>query len=280
MAEDGTRGEAEAADGDRFAARLAAELPRLAGVAARLVRDPDQAEDCAQETIVAAWRRRDQLRDPEALRGWLRRSLVNRIIDRSRRHHAELDIDRVEADWQDDAYSVEPERGLERAETREELEDALARLPVMYRVPLVLHDALGWTAPDIAAAMDIGLPAAKARLRRGRMQLVTALAADDGRRRASLAQPMRCWQARRHVSSYLDGELQPSVRSRVESHLAACPTCPPLYASLVGVRATMGSLRDSDGVVDDGVAARIRERLAAERVPGFGSGVEPGKEQE
>ncbi len=194
-------------EGDAFAARLAAELPWLVRLATRLVTDSDQAEDCAQETIVGAWRRRDQLRDSSALPAWLRRSLVNRIIDRSRRHHDELDVDAVEGDWRDDSYSVQPERVLERAELRDELQDALARLPVIYRVPVILHDAIGWTASEIADAMEIGLPAAKQRLRRGRMMLVNALASDDARRRASLAQPIRCWQARRHVSAYMDGEL-------------------------------------------------------------------------
>jgi RNA polymerase sigma-70 factor (ECF subfamily) len=262
--EDGERRPARPADANEFADALAGELPRLVHLAARLVRDPDQAEDCAQETIVGAWRRRDQLRDSAALGAWLRRSLVNRIIDRSRAHHDELDIDAVEADWRDDRYSVAPERVLERAELRDELEDALARLPVIYRLPVVLHDVLGWTAVEIGAAMSAGLPATKQRLRRGRMMLVSALAEDDERRRASLAQPLRCWRARRHVSAYLDGELDAPTRTAVEAHLETCPTCPPLYASLVGVRATLGGLRDPDTVVEEAIADRIRLRLAAE----------------
>lgn len=153
---------------------------------------------------------------------------------------------------------------LERAELREDLEDALARLPVIYRVPVVLHDVLGWSGPEIARTMDAGLPATKQRLRRGRMMLVSALAADDERQRASRSQPLRCWRARRHVSAYLDGELDPAVAHAVEAHLETCPTCPPLYASLVGVRATLGGLRDPDTVVEDAIAGRIRARLGAE----------------
>jgi RNA polymerase sigma-70 factor, ECF subfamily len=251
-------------EGDAFAARLVEELPRLVRIATRLLSDADLAEDCAQDTVIGAWRRRDQLRDPAALPAWLRRSLVNRIIDRARSHHEELDIDAVEADWREDRYSVLPERVLERAELRDELEDALARLPVIYRVPVVLHDALAWTGPEIAHAMDIGLPAAKQRLRRGRMMLVSALADDDPRRRASLAQPLHCWRARRHVSAYLDGELDDATRRSVKDHLESCPTCPPLYASLVGVRATLGGLRDPDTVVEGAIAERIHVRLAGE----------------
>ncbi len=257
---------------------LLAELPWLVRLATRLTRDVDQAEDCAQETLVAAWRRYDQLRDPAALRGWLRRTLVNRIIDRSRAHHAELDIGAVELDWADDAWTVAPERVLERAELRDDLEDALARLPVILRVPVVLHDALGWTGPEIADTLGIGLPAAKQRLRRGRMTLVSALAEDDARRRASLAQPLRCWRARRHVSAYLDGELDRSTAAAVETHLASCPTCPPLYAALVGVRARLEGLRDPDTVIEDAVSERIRARLgrpAGASATGTGIGGEP-----
>lgn len=241
---------------------LFAELPWLVGLATRLTRDPAVAEDCAQETLIAAWRRYDQLRDPGALRGWLRRTLLNRIIDRARVHHAELDITDVERDWADDTWTVQPERVLMRAEQHEDLEDALACLPVILRVPVVLHDALGWTGAEIAAALGIGLPAAKQRLRRGRMMLVSALAEDDARRQASLAQPMRCWKARRHVSAYLDGELDAPTAHAVETHLESCPTCPPLYTTLVGIRSRMEGLRDPDTVVERDVAERIRQRLS------------------
>jgi len=247
---------------DQFAARLAIEAPWLVRLAARLVRDDAEAEDLVQETVLVAWRRRAQLRDPDALRGWLRRSLVNRVVDRSRRHAPPLlDFAVVEADWRDDDFTVDPEKVLERAELRDELEDALVRLPVIYRVAVVLHDALGWTGTEVAHAMRTGLPAAKQRIRRGRMMLVHALASDDAKRRASLQQPMRCWQARRQVSAYLDGELAAVPAASVEAHLAGCPTCPPLYASLVGIRAAMGGLRDPDSVVEEEVAARIMRRL-------------------
>lgn len=258
-------GERETAP-DQFAADLAVEAPWLVRLATRLVRDPGEAEDLVQETVVAAWKRRNQLRERAALRGWLRRILVNRIVDRSRRTTPQLlDFATVEADWRDDDFTVDPERVVERAELRDELEDGLVRLPVIYRVAVVLHDALGWTGPEVAEAMGIGLPAAKQRVRRGRMILVHALAEDAAKRRASLEQPMRCWRARRLVSAYMDGELQPEPRAGVEQHLASCPTCPPLYASLVGIRAAMGGLRDSDSVVEEETARRIVAQVSARR---------------
>lgn len=74
-------------------------------------------------------------------------------------------------------------------------------------------------------------------------------------------EPLRCWRVRRHVSAYLDGELDAGTRSAVEAHLESCPTCPPLYAGLVGVKASLGGLRDPDTVVEAAIAGRIREHL-------------------
>ncbi len=88
------------------------------------------------------------------------------------------------------------------------------------------------------------------------------LAEGADRRRALDGVPLSCWEARRHVSDYLDGHVDGSLARALETHLAGCPTCPPLYTSLVGVRASLGGLRDRDDVVPEGVASRIEQRLA------------------
>ena len=54
------------------------------------------------------------------------------------------------------------------------------------------------------------------------------------------------------------GELSAGERARLERHLESCPTCPPLYASLVGVREKLGGLRDPDTVVPPTLAEQIR----------------------
>ena len=153
---------------------------------------------------------------------------------------------------------------VERAETRQELEDALVRLPVIYRTMVVLHDAEEMTVAQIADIQGVGLPAAKQRLRRGRMMLVDALAQGRARRDALSGVPLRCWDAGSKVSDYLDDGLPASDRVLVERHLEACPTCPPLYAALVGTRAALGALRDADNVVPSSLADRIKELLVHE----------------
>ena len=93
------------------------------------------------------------------------------------------------------------------------------------------------------------------------MALVTELARNAERRVALDGVPLRCWDARRLVSDYLDGELATADAEGVEAHLATCPTCPPLYAGLVEARAGLTVLRDPDSVIDPRTAERLRRHL-------------------
>ena len=138
------------------------------------------------------------------------------------------------------------------------------RLPVIYRTAVVLHDAEGMTVAEIGDVQGVGLPAAKQRLRRGRMMMVDALEQGRERRAALRGVPLRCWEARGKVSDYMDDDLPAPERALVERHLETCPTCPPLYASLVGTRAALGALRDADTVVPVALAGRINELLTRE----------------
>jgi RNA polymerase sigma-70 factor, ECF subfamily len=245
---------------------LAQHIDALYRFALSTVRDPHRAADLVQETLIRAIERQEQYRGDAPLGAWLRRILHNLAIDGARRSSREVVVEEVEDDWRDDAYTVDPAAVAERTQTREELEDALARLPYIYRVPVVLHDAEGWTVREIAELQSIGIPAAKQRLRRGRMALVSALAEGHDRRHILEGVPMRCWDARQHVSDYLDGTLDTSLARVVEAHLEVCPTCPPLYAALVGTHQRMTELRDPDTVIPPDLERRIqgimRERTA------------------
>jgi len=236
---------------------LVDEIPTLYHFARVLVRDEHLAADLTQDTLMRAIERSHQYSGHAPLGAWLKRILRNLATDRARRSAHEILVDEVEASWRDDEYTVDPASVVANASTREELDDALARLPFILRSTVLLHDTEGWTVREIADLEQIGLPAAKQRLRRGRMALVCALAAGAARRHALKGVPMRCWDARQHVSEYLDGRLDVDTARMVEAHLERCPTCPPLYAALVGVHDAVGALRDTDSVVPPVVARRL-----------------------
>jgi DNA-directed RNA polymerase specialized sigma24 family protein len=172
------------------------------------------------------------------------RSSVHRCRAKSR-----VSVEEVDTLWRNKRYSVDASAVVEQAETGDELRDALVHPPVSYRSVVVLHDAEGWTTSEIATMLGIGLPAAKQRLRRGRMMLVNALTRREERRVANKGVPLSRWEARQQVSEYLDHEVGTDERAVLEAHLTRCVTCPPLYQALVGEKAALGALHDPDSVV-------------------------------
>ncbi len=249
---------------DAWSERLVAEVPGLLRYAHTLVRDTERAEDLVQDTVVRALERAESFRSESLLRTWLHRILHNLAVDQGRRPHADpVEVvddaaGRVDLLWQDDRYSVDAAAVVEQAESRELMQDALLRLPLIYRSTVVLHDVEGLTMTEVAEILQIRLPAAKQRLRRGRMMLVTELDRPHPHAFAP-GVPLRCWDARARVSDYLDSELSQRDSGILEAHLAGCPTCPPLYAGLVGVRDALGACRDPDDVIP----RRILDRITA-----------------
>lgn len=235
---------------------LAAHLDDLYGFAVALTRDSHLAADLVQDTFLRALDRQHQFKG-DSLGPWLRRILHNLAVDRVRRSSKEIVVEEVEEKWHADEYTVDPAVVAERAQTKDELEDALARLPFGYRTAVVLHDVEQWKVREIAELQGVSLAAAKQRLRRGRMMLVDALAEGHERRMMLKEIPMKCWDARQHVSDYLDGVLEVGTATMVEAHLAVCPTCPPLYGALVDTHAGLAEHRDPDSVIPPEVRKRI-----------------------
>ena len=83
-------------DHDAFAALAGAAIFRLDAAARLILRDPDQAKDAVQETLVRAWRDLPTLRSPDRFDAWLHRLLVRACIDearRLRRHRFDVELD-------------------------------------------------------------------------------------------------------------------------------------------------------------------------------------------
>ncbi len=256
-----------------FADAVASELPGLYRYARSITGNDAEAGDLVGDTVVRALERGAQYRGEASLRTWLHQILHNRAVDRARHHAHELSVEDVEAHWRDEGWSVDAEAVVERAESAAALRDALVHLPYHYRSAVVLHDAEGFTANDVADIFRISLPAAKQRIRRGRMMLVSALSQRDERQAANAGVPLSCWEARGRVSAYIDGELEGPARRALEDHLARCATCPPLYQALVGTTSALGTMHDLDSVIPDSLAERVRRHLgmapeAAERALG------------
>lgn len=155
------------ADGTDRAFELALEQARPEAIrfAYWLSRDRSIAEDVVQEAMLRAWRSRDALRDPQALRKWIfticRREHA-RLYQRKR--HETVDIDELPHDLQ--PASHEPDS----AEIRQ-LRDAIFALDEVDREPLVMQVLLGFTTQEIAEELEVRVGTVLTRLFRARQRL-------------------------------------------------------------------------------------------------------------
>ena len=169
------------ANGDASGARLLTVrlVPRILGYAARLLADRAEAEDVAQEAMLRLWRVAPDWRQGEAkVTTWLYRVTTNLCTDRLRVRQ------RRKATPLDDAPDVEDaapmaEAVLIEADRMAALNAALLALPDRQREAVVLRHIEGFSNPEIAVVMDIGIEAVESLIARGKRGLSANL---SGRR--------------------------------------------------------------------------------------------------
>lgn len=165
------------ARGDDAAARELARrlLPRLMGVAQRMLSDVAEAEDVVQETMLRLWRIAPDWQEGEAqVSTWAYRVAMNLCTDRlrKRRFVSDRPLDAV-PEPADASQNVEG-RMQDDARARA-LHHAISELPERQRAAVVLRHFEGLSNPEIAAIMDIGVEAVESLTSRGRRTLKQAL---------------------------------------------------------------------------------------------------------
>jgi RNA polymerase sigma-70 factor (ECF subfamily) len=156
-----------ASEGGPFARLLETLRPDLLRFAFWLARDRSVAEDVVQETLIRAWKSKNELKDPAAARPWLL-TIVRREHARlyERKRLPTVDVDSVEA-LEDPALASDGDARLA------DLRGALLRLPDEYREPLVLQVLGGLSTSEIARELDLTQAAVLTRLFRARNRLRT-----------------------------------------------------------------------------------------------------------
>lgn len=143
-----------------------------------LIRDAADAEDLAQETLLRAHRERTSLRDPSALASWLYQIATHVSIDRLRQRARTVQR-QVDAPVEElpipDRKRPSPFTIVQQSEMSECVQRYVTDLSDAYKAVLLLHDADGLTADEIAHLLQLPLTTVKMRLHRARRQLEAAL---------------------------------------------------------------------------------------------------------
>ena len=164
------------APGDAFERYVLPEIEVMLRVATSLTRDPVEAEDLVQDTLVRAYRGIDGF-DGRYPRAWLLTILRNTHINRNRKRRPELldDPDRTNDRGMEAAG---PERADDFVDQGFDVEviDALDALDAPFRSVVELVDIDGLTYAEAAEALDIPVGTVMSRLHRARTRIRDRLA--------------------------------------------------------------------------------------------------------
>lgn len=142
---------------------------------ARMLGSRAEAEDAVQETMLRAWRGRRRFEGRSLLGFWLRRIATNVCIDmlnaRSRLA-VPLDPASLQEAWLEAGPDTDPaEQTLTSESFQLALRVALERLPAQQRAVLMLREAMGWKASEVAELLGISSAAVNSALQRARASL-------------------------------------------------------------------------------------------------------------
>ena len=142
----------------------------------------DDAEDAMQEALIQTYRHVGQVRDPEAFRPWLYRTVRNAcLMGRRRKVHEPRALESLDHDPADgpgiepEDPGKTPEQLADNTRLRTDLRKALAALPAPYRVIVFLREMEGLSTREVAAVLGISEDNVKTRMHRARVALQDAL---------------------------------------------------------------------------------------------------------
>lgn len=151
---------AQGGDADAFVQLMEKNRQNMYKVAICYVKNPEDAADIIQETILTAFEKLGTLREPGYFRTWLTRILINKCKDFLEERSWEVAFDEIPEEQHSDMV-------LEHMI----YEELIQSVEEKYRDILVLYYVEGFSTKEIAEILEMKDATVRTRLRRGRAQL-------------------------------------------------------------------------------------------------------------
>ena len=162
-------------DKQAFGLLVAKYQRKLARLLSRLIRDPAEVEDVAQETFIKAYKALPAFRGDSAFYTWLYRIGINTaknfLVSQGRRAPTTTDFDSEEAETFEDADQLRdntPERLLMTKQIGDTVNVAMEALPEELRTAIVLREIEGLSYEEIATIMECPIGTVRSRIFRAR----------------------------------------------------------------------------------------------------------------
>jgi len=251
-------------DDAALGALLSRHAPGIYRFGLKMCRDPEDAKDVVQDTLLAAARGIRDFRGASSVSTWL--FTIARSFCIKKRRRAPVADASVSLDDDAEVAAVRspgalPDEAVADRQLGAALERAIASLEPMYREVLVLRDVEGLTAPEVAEILELSVDAVKSRLHRARAHVRGQLTAFlPGAEPAGGAGPApACPDIVALFSRYVESDIGADECAAMERHIATCPRCGVACDSL---KRTLALCRaEPRGEVPPGVQDRVRTAI-------------------
>ncbi|RIL10872.1 MAG: RNA polymerase subunit sigma [Proteobacteria bacterium] len=165
-------------DQPAFEELLSRYTQKVHNLCIRITRNAQDAEEVMQDVFVAIYRKIDRFEGKSAFSSWLYRITVNTAFMklRKRRQNNTLSLDELGPTIRDNIAGERSDMRdvnfiSSRHQLREELENAIKKLPEEYRIIFILRDIDGLSNQEVGEIVHLSVPAVKSRLHRSRLML-------------------------------------------------------------------------------------------------------------
>jgi RNA polymerase sigma-70 factor (ECF subfamily) len=149
----------------------------------RMIRDPGEVEDVAQEAFIKAYRALPNFRGDSAFYTWLYRIAINTaknwLVSQGRRAPTTTEADIEEAETFDDGEHLRdlntPDSMLLTRQVADAVNRAIERLPEDLRTAIVLRELEGLSYEEIAESMNCPIGTVRSRIFRAREAIAEEL---------------------------------------------------------------------------------------------------------
>jgi len=139
----------------------------------------EEAEDALQDAFLKAFQHLPNFEARSRFSTWLVRIAINTGLQRLRSRKEVDSLDEENEEFRPrniHAWTDTPEEFYSREELRRLVEKEVMKLPLKYRVALVLRDLEELSTEEAAASLGLSIPGLKARILRGRLMLRESMA--------------------------------------------------------------------------------------------------------
>ncbi len=240
-----------------------------------MISDEDTAQDLTQDTFLKAMKHLEQLNEPAAFRGWIKKIARNMTIDALRKRKVIFFTQMVSSDseeaieFEDDRQENLPEVVIDRQETARLLGEILDALSAEQRVVTELFYYEGFSVKEIAQELGVSENTVKSRLKYARNKIETGVLELEkkGTKLYSLAPIPFLLLLLRSQDAYAaelpDSDILQAMQSGNGAAGAQDGVSSQAMDSNTGVQKAAGAAKAGAGAVSKGIVTKVLAGIVA-----------------